>query len=499
MIVRPAEYLINGLPADKMLRSVMAEHNLNLQRLKRLRAYYDGDAPIMYRERTKGLPNNRIAHPIARYIANITSGYLVGNPVGYTMPDENSTLDAILTTFKRVSVSSVDAENARNAAIYGRGVEYLHVDENAEIKICALNPENAFVVYDDTHESNPLFGIYYTPRCDEQGSPDGFNVWIMGNTAIRRIIASDTAFSSIEEIEFKTHYFGGVPMVEYWNSNDERGDFECVLPLIDAYDKLESDRINDKEQFVDALLVLTGCTLDIDDRGRTPGQQLREDKALSLPDSQSNAQYLTNSLHESDIDILRMAINEDIHKYAMVPDLSDQNFAANASGVAMRYKLLGLEYLTGIKEQWFREGLRMRLKLISRVLAVQGNAAIDVNDIEISMPRSMPSNVQEKAEIANIAKQAGAASTETLVRMLHDDWAQEAIDAEVDAITVESDQFFNHRVELYNEKALSRADLRAQTLGETPEDAQKAIDAIKASGEGESGIDALLAGGAGDD
>lgn len=498
MIVRPAEYLINGLPTDRMLRSVMAEHNQNLQRLKRLRAYYDGDAPIMYRERTKGLPNNRIAHPVARYIANITSGYLVGNPVGYTMPDKNGTLDAILTTFKRVSVSSVDAENARNAAIYGRGVEYLHLDENADIKICALNPENAFVVYDDTHESNPLFGIYYIPRYDEQGSPDGFNAWIMGNTAIRRIIASDAAFSSIEEIELKTHYFGGVPMVEYWNGNDERGDFECVLPLIDAYDKLESDRINDKEQFVDALLVLTGCTLDIDDRGRTPGQQLREDKALSLPDSQASAQYLTNSLHESDIDILRRAINEDIHKYAMVPDLSDQNFAANASGVAMRYKLLGLEYLTGIKEQWFREGLRMRLKLISRVLAVQGNATIDVNDIEISMPRSMPSNVQEKAEIANIAKQAGAASTATLVRMLHDDWAQDAVDAEVDAITAESDQFFNHRVELYHEKALSRAELRAQTLGETPEDAQKAIDTIKASGEGENSIDALLTDGGGD-
>ena len=177
----------------------------------------------------------------------------------------------------------------------------------------------------------------------------------------------------------------------------------------------------------------------------------------------------------------------------MVPDLSDQNFAANASGVAMRYKLLGLEYLTGIKEQWFREGLRMRLRLITNVLAVQGNAAIDVNDIEISMPRSMPSNMQEKAEIANIAKQAGAASTGTLVRMLHDDWAQDAVDAEVGTITAESEQFFNQRMELYNAKAISRADLRAQTLGETPEEAQAAIDAIKGSGDDdENGLDKLL-------
>lgn len=491
MIIRPAEYLVNGMPTDKMIRSVVAEHTQNLTRLKRLRAYYDGDAPIMHRQRSSGLPNNRIAHPIARYIASITSGYLVGNPVGYTLPDENGTLDAILATFKRISISSIDAENARNAAIYGRGVEYLHMDTNAEIKICALNPENAFVVYDDTHESNPLFGVYYIPRHNEQGDVDGYNAWIMGESVIRRITATDAAFNSILEIEITPHYFGGVPMVEYWNGDDERGDFECVLPLIDAYDVLESDRINDKQQFVDAMLVLTGCTLDVDERGRTPGQQLREDKMLSLPDNQASAQYLTNTLHESDIDILRNAINEDIHKYAMVPDLSDKNFAANASGVAMRYKLLGLEYLTSVKEQWFREGLRTRLKLIANVLSVQGSAAIDVNDIEISMPRSMPANVLEMAQIASTLKTAGAASVETLVRTVHDDWANDAVETETEAIRRESDQFFNQRVELFNEKAISRTELRAQTLGETPEEAENAINAIEDS-SADDGLNQLI-------
>ena len=48
-----------------------------------------------------------------------------------------------------------------------------------------------------------------------------------------------------------------------------------MIPLIDAYDKLESDRVNDKEQYVDKLIVMTGCVLEKDDQGRTPGQQLR--------------------------------------------------------------------------------------------------------------------------------------------------------------------------------------------------------------------------------
>ena len=48
-----------------------------------------------------------------------------------------------------------------------------------------------------------------------------------------------------------------------------------------AYDRLQSDRGNDKEQFTDKLLVLTGCTMDTDEEGRPPWLQLRLDKALS--------------------------------------------------------------------------------------------------------------------------------------------------------------------------------------------------------------------------
>lgn len=158
-----------------------------------------------------------------------------------------------------------------------------------------------------------------------------------------------------------------MPLTEYWNNACERGDFERVLPLIDAYDLLQSDRVNDKQQFADALLVLTGVmglTAPEDGDGRTPGERLRQDKTLALPDSTARVEWLTKETHESDADVLRRALSEDIHKFSMVPDLTDEQFAANASGVAMRYKLLGLEQLTGVKERYFREGLRCRVRLV---------------------------------------------------------------------------------------------------------------------------------------
>ena len=55
----------------------------------------------------------------------------------------------------------------------------------------------------------------------------------------------------------------------------------------------------------------------------------------------------------------------------------------------------------------------------------------------------------------------------------------------------ESDQFFNQRVELYSEKAISRTELRAQTLGETPEEAETAINAIEDS-SADDGLNQLI-------
>ena len=205
-----------------------------------------------------------------------------------------------------------------------------------------------------------------------------------------------------EPLESVPHYFGAVPLTEYWNNARERGDFERVLPLIDAYDLLQSDRVNDKQQFADALLVLTGVmglTAPEDGDGRTPGERLRQDKTLALPDSTARVEWLTKETHESDADVLRRALSEDIHKFSMVPDLTDEQFAANASGVAMRYKLLGLEQLTGVKERYFREGLRCRVRLFAHYLALLGEREIVPERVRFIFTRSLPVNDTEQAQI----------------------------------------------------------------------------------------------------
>jgi len=211
------------------------------------------------------------------------------------------------------------------------------------------------------------------------------------------------------------HYFGHVPLIEYWNNGEERGDVADVLPLIEAYDALQSCRLNDQEQLSDALLIVYGARLETDERGRTPAQQLRQDKLLYLPDREAGAQYLVKQGSQG-AEEMRSALERDIHKFSLIPDLSDEQFSGNVSGVAMKYKLLGLEQLAKGKERWFREGLRERLRCFAHFLSVKGLKVPDADEIRLIFTRSLPENALEAAQMVKTLE--GMAPTPLLLSQL---------------------------------------------------------------------------------
>jgi len=280
----------------------------------------------------------------------------VGNPVRYTAMEGTDALKAVLDAYRAADAQSADMELAAQASIYGRGVELCYADSGAMPRTAVLDPRRAFAVYDDTAEHKPLFGVHILDKADEGGALAGTLVYVYTDREVLTYKSARPPWGT-RDIAVP-HYFGGVPLVEYWNNEGERGDFEGVLSLINAYYLLESDRVNDKQQFADALLVLTGVAgiAGNPDDALSPARRLREDRTLALPDGGAKAEWLIKNVNETDADVLRNAIRGDIHKFSMVPDLADAQFAYNDSGVALKYKLLGLEELTKGKERWFREG-----------------------------------------------------------------------------------------------------------------------------------------------
>ncbi len=410
----------DGTPGPTLLLALLKkQEDLCAERLNRLFDVYDGQHRIDGRLRLKYLPNNRLAHDFPGYIVAMTSGYLVGEPVKYTLDEKTETFERLKDALERSDTASVDAELAVDAAVYGKGVELCYADEQARPMVAQVDPRRSFVVYDDTVAHKPLFGVACSDVLD--GNLKKSKELVIIYTAKESVRMERTGAEAPVEIRRDAHYFGAVPMIEYWNNAREKGDFERVLSLIDAYDSLQSDRLNDKQQFTDAIMVLKGVgALGTDEAAAettetdaeadadapaepelTPSERLRQTRTLFLPGEGADAGFITKPDAESGNELLRQSLSDDVHKFSFVPDLTDEKFSGDTSGVAMRFKLFGLEQLTKIKERWFKEALRARLACLANFLQVKGAGMLDVEAIQISFSRSLPVNNLELSQVVS--------------------------------------------------------------------------------------------------
>ena len=87
-----------------------------------------------------------------------------------------------------------------------------------------------------------------------------------------------------------------------------------------------------------------------------------------------------------------------IHTMSHVPHLCDESFGGNLSGVAIAYKLWGLEQLCAMKERKFKKGLQRRIELITNILNIKGGH-YDYKDITPKFRRNKPENNLELTQI----------------------------------------------------------------------------------------------------
>ena len=415
-IVRDRELLgeKGEVPISLMVKC-LAEHQKGIERLNRLEKYYNGEHIIMSRSRSQDLPNNKLVCNHAEYITDMATGYFIGNKISY----KGSNVDGIMERFKINNIHAVDTNICKSLSIFGAGYEliYMSNDESPVIQSVYLDPRKTMLVVDNTVERNPMFAVYYSEKIKDDGQTDGYYVNLYTDKQEIRYYMKDITSTNTTELEAHEHFFGEVPVIEYLNKSNAQGDFEGVISLIDAYNLLQSDRTNDKEQQVDSLLVLKGTSMGDDyDEASKNAKMLKEQKMLELP-TDGNAAWLSKALNETEVEVLKNAIKNDIHEISKIPCLTDENIASNASAVAMKYKLLGLEQLAKIKEGYYFMGLRKRLRLYAKILNIKSkNPDQFISDIEVIMVRSLPVNELEVAQLVSMLD--GQVSHETRISLL---------------------------------------------------------------------------------
>lgn len=404
------ELMIDGIPTPEILEYCIKQHQGTLARLNKLSDYYDGKQDIS--NRTFGnpnIPNHKIVANHAKYIVDIATGFLVGNPIAYS----GSQVDKIMDEYSRMDIISHDTELEKDLSVFGIGYELMYlapVDEgDTEIRIKSIDPRGIFVVTDDTVDKNPLFGVHYQQRFKLDGSLNYYLINVYTEDKIFTYHAKGLSKGQMTLFEESEHYFGAVPVVEYRNNEERQGDFEQQISQFDAYNLLQSDRINESEQRVNSILFIKGFTLGEDN--------LTHDSIIETTEKDSDLKWLIKEIKEADNEVLRQSLLDDIHKFSYIPSMTDEHFAGNVSGEAMKYKLFGLLQLLSIKTRYMSKSLRKRLELMRNILNTKGSN-IDISDVKITFKPNLPINTNDLASIINQLK--GILPLETLIGWLPD-------------------------------------------------------------------------------
>lgn len=384
----------------------LIDNNENAGRYEKLEHYYVGEQRIL-RESKKDstAPHNRLVNNMAKYTTDTVVGYFMGKPVIYSSQNSDY-LAKLQDIFDYNDEQDNNTELAKTCSIDGHSIEMLYLDESGQIRFAEIDPSCCILIC-ESGGSELLAAVRLIYSKDKNGNHikkaeywDAQQCWYFQAENGGGLHLTDVC----------EHYWRDVPFTEYSNNKERLGDFEGIISLIDAYNRVQSNTANlfqyNDEAILKVIKLGAATSQDI--------AEMKEKGSIILEDG-GDIEWLLKQLDDTAVENYKKRLREDMHLFSGVPNLTDENFGSNLSGVAVSYKLWGLEQLCASKERKFKRGLQRRIELISGILNIQGGS-YDYRDVDIQFRRNKPQNMLEIAQI--ITTLAPELSRETRLKML---------------------------------------------------------------------------------
>lgn len=373
-----------------------------MPKLSKLYKYYDGQQAIFKKVATDtGKPCNIV---MVNYCYNIVQnylGYLTGIPIAYSNEDFETVIDVL----KYNDVANEDSEYLRNALIYGRAFEVNYIDEESKQRFKLFDSKQCIPVYSNSLNGELLYVIRFYQEDVIEPANEKYIVEVYGPNDVK-VYSSSAGFASFELIEVRPHFYEQCPVTVFSLNEDERGIFEQVLTLQDAYNELLSGSVDDFDAFADAYLILKGAIADDKDM-----ESMKKNRVLML-DQEADAAYLTKDINNTQIEFLLDKTNDQIHKIANSPDFNDEKFMAQ-SGEAIKYKLVGFENQAASIENAMKKALQRRIELIAQILSLTDQEE-QWRDVVIKFTRNLPNSLTP-SNPTDLMQYKGLVSDQTLL------------------------------------------------------------------------------------
>lgn len=380
-----------------VLESALAVDSCNVQEIDYLYGVYRGIQDIRNKTKvTRPEINNKITVNLANYIVTFKDAYLLSSPVQYiaaTGEDDISEAVNKLNSF----MYEEDKESKDK-----RLVNWMHIcgvaprmvlpnpdydEDSSPALIYSLDPREAFVIYYSGLGKRPMAGVL--KQYDEDGEQIYYVYVKNGMYTIRKNKVTD----------FSVYDYGRVPIVEYVNNAARIGAFEVVLPPMNAVNTLESNRIDNVVDFVNAYDVFKNCEID----QKTYSELTAGGQAIMIRSTMGLDASVTRITSELNQTGIQTNIDDLLAYIDVICGLPNRNGGSSTSdtGTATIYRdgWADAESRADDTEKLFVESEKEVLKLVLKIFREKAEIDLNLRQVRVKFTRKNLTNIQSKSQV----------------------------------------------------------------------------------------------------
>lgn len=382
-----------------VLQKALLIHTQNKADIDYLYRYYKGDQPILYREKAvRPEINNTVVENRANEIVSFKVGYLMGEPVQYVSRGDDEAIAADVLKLNDYVLSedkpAKDKELADWSHICGTSYRMIVPDTEADLEedeapfeIFTLDPRFTFVVYSVALGNPPLMAVRYVLKED---LTIVFSCWTKD-----RYFEVENTWAVIHS---EPHTLG-IPIIEYPANKARLGAFETVLPLLDAINMAESNRLDGVEQFIQSYWKFIGCKIN-----QEQFEEFKKLGAILVPPNDNggniDVDLITKDLNQVQTQTLVDSMYNAVLTICGMPNRNGGSSTSDTgSAVIMRDGWSSAEARAKDSELMFKRSEKEFLKLLLRICRDMDALSLKLSALEIRFTRRNYENITEKANV----------------------------------------------------------------------------------------------------
>lgn len=385
--------------------------------------FYDGN---VWKEVTDAA-DNRIPKAWHNLLVDQKTDYIVGNPISFKVKDSDQNekqkeFEQLITDELDIYFGEVASEWIIGAS--NKGLEWIHpfVNSKGEFDYVIISAEQIIPDYDDQTKTNLISVMRYYP-VDYMDTDNNLKqkirveIWDAykvsfyiedprtGNFYFDTEIGENPRphwkeYMSTDSENKEGRSWERVPFIPLFNNSKKINDLRGIKAMIDSYDMISSKLSNDIEDIQEVIFNLK------DYEGTDLAEFRRNVKIFKAikTSGEGGVEKIEVSIPIEAVKGAMQALKRDIYLIGQGVDMSDDNFAGQFTGVALKHKFAGLDLKANKMITQLKLALREFMWFLVEDINNRQKSSYDYLQVQFVINKSLINNETEIIQNLNASR-----------------------------------------------------------------------------------------------